>query len=86
VVREMKIWCEALSELCAAAAAFLWFVSARIRLKRRNDMRRGLESGFEDPKAVLLLIYRQSRWSAWAAIAAGFAALLAIAEGFLPNT
>jgi hypothetical protein len=86
LVREMKMWCEGLSEAWAAAAAILWFVSARFRLMAPRDMRRGLESGFEDPKAVLMLIYRQSRWSAWAAIAAGFAALFAIADGLLPNT
>jgi hypothetical protein len=82
----MKMWCEALSEICAATAALLWFVSARLRLKKRNDMRRGLERDFEDPKAVLMLIYEQSRWSAWAAIAASLAALFAIADGLLPNT
>jgi hypothetical protein len=53
-----------LSEGCAAAAAVLWFASASIRLKR-NSIRRGLESGFDDPKALLLLVYKQSRWSAW---------------------
>jgi len=25
----------------------------------------GLESGFDDPKALLLLVYKQGRWSAW---------------------
>jgi uncharacterized membrane protein len=45
-----------------------------------------LESGFDDPKAVLIMVYKQSRWSAWAAIAAGLAAVLAIADGLLPGT
>jgi len=45
-----------------------------------------LESGFDDPKAVLIMVYKQSRWSAWAAIAAGLAPVLAIADGLLPGT
>jgi hypothetical protein len=75
-----------MSEGCAAAAAVLWFASASIRLKKQNTMRRGLESDFDDPKAVVLMIYKQSRWSAWAAIAAGLAAVFAIADGLLPGT
>jgi hypothetical protein len=82
----MKHLCELMSEGCAAAAAMLWFASASVRLKKRNVIRRGLESGFDDPKEVLLLVYKQSRWSAWAAIAAGLAALFAIADGLLPGT
>jgi hypothetical protein len=81
----MKYLCEFMSEGCAAAAAVLWFASASIRLKKRN-MRHGLESGFDDPKAVLFMIYKQSRWSAWAAVAAGLAAVFAIADGLLPGT
>jgi hypothetical protein len=46
-----------------------------------------LESGFDDdPKVLLIMIYKQSRWSAWAAIAAGLAAVFAIADGVLPGT
>lgn len=82
----MKHLCELMSEGCAAAAAALWFISASIRLKKRNTMTRGLESGLDDPKAVLIMIYKQSRWSAWAAIAAGLAAVFAIADGLLPGT
>jgi hypothetical protein len=82
----MKHLCEFMSEGCAAAAAMLWFASASVRLKKRNVIRRGLESGFDDQKEVLLLVYKQSRWSAWAAIAAGLAALFAIADGLLPGT
>jgi hypothetical protein len=82
----MKHLCEFMSEGCAAAAAVLWFASASIRLKKRDAMRHGLESGFDDPKALLLMIYKQSRWSAWAAIAAGLAAVFAIADGLLPGT
>jgi hypothetical protein len=82
----MKYLCEFMSEGCAAAAAVLWFVSASIRLKKPNRVRRGLESGLDDPKAVLIMVYRQSRWSAWAAIAAGMAAVFAIADGLLPGT
>jgi hypothetical protein len=77
--------CEFLSEGCAAAAAALWFVSASIRL-RPNKIRRGLERGFNDPNAILIMVYKQSRWSAWAAIAAGVAAVFAIADGLLPGT
>jgi len=82
----MKHLCEFLSEGWAAAAAILWFVSASIRLKKPNSIRHGLESGLDDPKAILIMVYKQSRWSAWAAIAAGLAALLAIADGLLPGT
>jgi len=79
--------CEFASESSAAAAAVLWFVSASIRLKKSNSTRRGLDSGFDDdPKAILIMVYRQSRWSAWAAIAAGLAAIFAIADGLLPGT
>jgi hypothetical protein len=82
----MKHLCELMSEGCAAAAALLWFVSASVRLTKPHRVRRGLESGFDDPKAVLVMVYKQSRWSAWAAIAAGLAAVLAIADGLLPGT
>jgi hypothetical protein len=83
----MKYLCEFASEASAAAAAILWFVSASIRLKKPNRIRRGLESGFDDdPKAILIMVYKQSRWSAWAAIAAGLAAIFAIADGLLPGT
>lgn len=56
-----------------------------IRLKKPNRIRHGLECGLDDPKAILLMIYKQSRWSAWAAIAAGLAAVFAIADGLLPG-
>jgi hypothetical protein len=48
----------------------------------------GIERAAADQmeKEVLLLVYKQSRWSAWAAIAAGLAALFAIADGLLPGT
>ncbi len=82
----MKHLCEFMSEGCAAAAAILWFASASVRLRKPKVFRRGLETGFDDPRALLLLVYKQSRWSAWAAIAAGLAALLAIADGLLPGT
>ena len=82
----MKYLCEFMSESGAAVAAVLWFVSASIRLKKPNRIRQGLESGFEDPKAILIMVYKQSRWSAWAAIAAGLAAVFAIADGLLPGT
>jgi hypothetical protein len=76
-----------MSEWCAAAAALLWFVSASVRLKKPNRIRHGLESGLDDdPKAILIMVYKQSRWSAWAAIAAGLAAVFAIADGLLPGT
>jgi hypothetical protein len=75
-----------MAEGWAAAAAVLWFVSASIRLKRPNRNRRGLGSGFDDPRAMLIMVYKQSRWSAWAAIASGLAAVFAIADGLLPGT
>ncbi|SIO66788.1 hypothetical protein SAMN05443247_11446 [Bradyrhizobium erythrophlei] len=82
----MKYLCEFMSESWAAVAAVLWFVSASIRLKKPNRIRQGLESGFDDPKAILVMVYKQSRWSAWAAIAAGLAAVFAITDGLLPGT
>lgn len=82
----MKYLCEFMSESSADVAAVLWFISASIRLKKPNRIRQGLESGFEDPKAILIMVYKQSRWSAWAAIAAGLAAVFAIADGLLPGT
>jgi hypothetical protein len=78
----MKRLCEIGAGSGAAIAAVLWFISARIRLSKRSVARRGLASGIEDPRRVLLLVYQQSRWSAWAAIAAGSAALFALADGF----
>lgn len=80
----MKQALEILSEISAAAAALLWLTSARVRL-RNPIARRGLGSGLDDPKAVLRLVYEQSRWSAWAAIAAAIAAVLAMADGLFPR-
>jgi hypothetical protein len=82
----MKSVFEISGETFAAVAAMLWFASARIRLKQRSLMKRGLREGADDPKALLLLVYEQSRWSAWAAIAAGLAALFALADGLVPGT
>jgi hypothetical protein len=82
----MKLLCEMVAESSAAIAAVLWFVSASFRLKKRKNVRRGLESGIDDPKAMLVLIYQQSRWSAWAAIAAGVAALFAMESPSAPAT
>jgi hypothetical protein len=82
----MKAVFEILGEVCAAAAAVLWFVSARIRLKGRKVLRRGIDREVIDPKALMLLVYEQSRWSAWAAVAAGLAALFALADGLVPGT
>lgn len=78
----MKQALEVLSESSAAIAAILWFMSARVRLRKRRLVRRGLAVGADDPHALLVMVYEQSRWSAWAAIAAGLAAVLAIADGF----
>jgi hypothetical protein len=83
--KDMKQALEIHSEGCAAAAAILWFISARVRLKKRSIMRGGLGSGLDDRKTLLLLVYEQSRWSARAAIAAGFAVLLAMLDGLLPK-
>ena len=80
----MKHLCEFMSEGCAAAAAVLWFVSASMRLKKPNRIGQRLGGSLDNPKAVLMMVYKQSRWSAWAAIAAGLAAVLAIADGLLP--
>jgi hypothetical protein len=78
----MKLALEVLSETFAAAAAILWFMSARVRLRKPNLAKRGLESGLDNPRSLLRLVYEQSQWSAWAAIAAGLAAIFAIADGF----
>jgi hypothetical protein len=78
----MKRLCEIGAESGAAIAAILWFISARMRLSKGSKIKRGLASGIDDPRQVLLLVYQQSRWSAWAAIAAGSAALFALADGF----
>jgi len=56
----MKYLCEFMSEGCAAAAAVLRFVSASTRLKKPNRIRHGLESGLDDPRAVLIMVYKQS--------------------------
>src|SRR5205823_5304024 len=55
-------------ETSAVAAAILWFISARIRLRKRNLAKRGLGSGVDDPRALLRMVYEQSQWSAWAAL------------------
>jgi hypothetical protein len=79
----MKQVLEALSEISAAAAAVLWFLSARVRLRKRNVLKPSLGSGSDNPRALLQLIYQQSQFSAWAAIAAGLAAIFAIADGLV---
>ena len=82
----MKAALEFFSESFAAGAAILWFISARLRLRERGLAKRGLATSADDPRELLLLVYEQSRWSAWAAIAAGLAALFAIADGMMPGT
>jgi len=84
-VREtrMKLALEVLSETFAAAAAILWFMSARVRLRKRSLANRGLGTGLDDPRLLLRLVYEQSQWSAWAAIAAGLAAIFAITDGLV---
>jgi hypothetical protein len=82
-MRSIKETLEILAEISAVTAAILWFLSARVRLARRDAAKRGLASGVDDPKALLRLIYQQSRRSAWAAIAAGLAALFALADGLV---
>jgi hypothetical protein len=79
----MKQALEVLSESSAAIAGFLWFMSARVRLRKRSLVKRGLAIGTEDPHALLHMVYDQSQWSARAAIAAGLAAIFAIAGGFV---
>lgn len=78
----MKQVFELLAETSAVTAAVLWFISARVRLRRSKLGKRGLGSGMDDPRALLRMVYEQSQWSAWAAIAAGLAALFALADGF----
>lgn len=82
-MRRMKLALETFSEAFAAAAAILWFMSARVRLRKPSRAKRGLETGLDDPRSLLRLVYEQSQWSAWAALAAGFAAICAIADGFV---
>ena len=79
----MKTALEILSESLAAVAALLWFMSARVRLRRPGGAKRGLETGLDDPRLLLRLVYEQSQWSAWAAVAAGLAAVFAIADGLV---
>ena len=79
----MKLAIETLSETFAAVAAILWFMSARVRLRKPSLAKRGLETGLDDPRLLLRLVYEQSQWSAWAAIAAGLAAIFAIADGLI---
>ncbi len=81
-MRSIKQTLEILAEISATTAAILWFLSARVRLTRRDTAKRGLASGVDDPKALLRLVYQQSQRSAWAAIAAGLAALFALADSF----
>ncbi len=77
----MKQIFELLAETSAVSAAVLWFLSARVRLRKSKFAKRGLGSGVDDPRALLRMVYEQSQWSAWAAIAAGLAALFALADG-----
>ena len=41
----MKLALEVLSETFAAAAAFLWFISARVRLRKPGRAKRGSDTG-----------------------------------------
>jgi hypothetical protein len=77
----MKLALEVLSETFAAAAAILWFLSARVRLRKRSLANRGLGTGLDERRLLLRLVYEQSQWSARAAIAAGLTAIFAIADG-----
>jgi hypothetical protein len=61
----MKLALEILSETFAAAAA-LWFMSARVRLRKQSLANRDLVTGLDDPRMLLRLVYEQSQWSAWA--------------------
>jgi hypothetical protein len=79
----LKLIFEVLSETFAAVAAILWFMSARIRLRKPGLPKGGLGTGVDDPRLLLRLIYEQSQWSASAAIAAGLAAIFAIADGLV---
>jgi hypothetical protein len=72
---------DVLSGTFAAVAAVLWFMSAGVRLRKASLSKRGLETGLDDPRLLLRLAYEQSQLSAWAAIAAGLAAIFAIADG-----
>jgi hypothetical protein len=81
--KRMKLAFEVVSETFAAAAAILWFMSARVRLRKGGLAKRGLESGLDDPRSLLRLVYKQSQWNAWAATAAALAAIFAITDGFV---
>jgi hypothetical protein len=76
----MKLAVEILSETFAAAA-LLWCMSARVRMRKCSLANRSLGTGLDDPRLHLRLVYEQSQWSARAAIAAGLAAIFAIADG-----
>jgi hypothetical protein len=52
----MKLVFETLSESSAAVAAILWFISARVRLRKRGLVDRGLAIGIDNPRELLLLI------------------------------
>jgi hypothetical protein len=74
-----------LSGSCAAAAALLWFMSARLKIKSCELGKTGQgNQGVEHLVALMQLVSRQSRLSAWAATAAAFAALFAIIDGLAP--
>ena len=77
----MKQVFEVIAEISALTAAVLWFISARVRLRKSGFAKRGLGTGLDDPRALLRMVFEQSQWSAWAAIAAGLAALFALADG-----
>ena len=74
----MKLALEVLSETFTAAAAILWFMSARVRLRKRSLATRGQGTDLDDPRLLLRLVYQ---WSAWAAIATGLAAILRLLTG-----
>jgi hypothetical protein len=81
----MKETLAILSGSCAAAAALLWFMAARLKFKSYQLGKTGQgNQGVEDLVALMQLVSKHSRLSAWAAVAAGFAALFAIIDGLAP--
>jgi len=77
----MKDTLEILSGSSAAAAALLWFMSARLKMKcYKLGKNRQRDQSVDDLVALMQLVSQQSRLSAWAAIAAGLAVLLALVD------
>jgi hypothetical protein len=81
----MKETLAILSESCAAVAVLLWFMSVRLRMRSYKLGKAGqVDQTVEDLVALMHLVSKQSRLSAWAAVAGTFAVLFAIFYGLAP--